>query len=51
MACVRLIVVSMESKASWASIEDDISVEDPGQLVVVDSISAARVGVAWFCDC
>ena len=46
-----MVVVSMESKASWASIEDDISVEDPGQLVVLDSISAARIGVAWFCVC
>jgi hypothetical protein len=46
-----MVVVSTESKASWASMGDWISAKDPGELVVVDSISAAEIGVAWFCDC
>jgi hypothetical protein len=46
-----MVVVSMESTASWNPIEDEISVKNYGQLGVVDNISAARIGVPWLCDC
>jgi hypothetical protein len=52
MGCVCLIVVSMESKASSASIEYEISAKDPRTVVVVvDNISAARMGAACLCIC
>jgi hypothetical protein len=51
MGCVFLIVVLVESKASWATIVDESSAKDSGELVVVGDISRVRIGVAWFCDC